>query len=115
MAEVERTRIRQREPGANDRYERTIEYLMELRDRATTRSVILRGEDLPWENSRQGRLKFYIVRETDDTNSVLRDWDVFIHDIHTHSGKHRHQGGLVIYVLEGEGYTQVDDVTLQWE
>jgi len=31
-----------------------------------------------------------------------------MHDIKTRSGKHRHQGGLVIYVLEGKGYSVVD-------
>ena len=33
----------------------------------------------------------------------LQDWRIFVHDIKTHSGKHCHQGGLVIYVLESKG------------
>jgi mannose-6-phosphate isomerase-like protein (cupin superfamily) len=115
MADRVRTRVRQREPAAEDRYERCLKYLLDLRDRATTRAVVLRGKEMPWEQTRQGRLQWFIVRETDDTNSVLRDWDVFIHDIRVHSGKHRHQGGLIIYVLEGQGYTEVDDERVEWE
>jgi mannose-6-phosphate isomerase-like protein (cupin superfamily) len=115
VAEQERLRLREREPAAHDVYERTIKYLLDLRDRGFKGKVVLRGEDYPWENSRQGRLKFFIVRETDHTESALRDWDVFIHEISKHSGKHRHQGGLVIYVIEGSGYTEVNDEKVEWE
>ncbi|MBI4318730.1 MAG: cupin domain-containing protein [Chloroflexi bacterium] len=114
MAETERVRTREREPSIRDSYERTVKYLMELRDRAFKRKVVVKHDDQPWEQSRQGYLKFFISREN-DTDTVLRDWQVFIHDIHTHSGKHRHQGGLVIYVIEGEGYTEVNDEKFEWE
>src|SRR5690242_9499378 len=74
-------------------------------------------EPLPPEGSWwlvKGRLRFYIARSS-DTGSALNQWLVFQHDIHTHSGKHRHQGGLAIFVLEGEGYTEVDGVRIDWE
>ncbi|MBI4320781.1 MAG: cupin domain-containing protein [Chloroflexi bacterium] len=114
MAETERVRMREREPSVQDSYERQIRYLMELRDRAFKGRVVVKADEQKWEQTRQGHIKFYICREA-DTNSVLRDWAVFIHDIRTHSGKHRHQGGLVIYVIEGEGYTEVDDQKFEWE
>ena len=31
-----------------------------------------------------------------------------MHEIHTHTGKHNHQGAMGLFVLEGEGYTIVD-------
>ncbi|MBI4322023.1 MAG: cupin domain-containing protein [Chloroflexi bacterium] len=114
MRDIERTRTREREVSVGTSYERTVKYLLELRDRAYTGSIVIRAEDRPWEQSRQGRAKFFISREA-DTNSALRDWQVFVKDIHTHSGKHRHQGGLVIYVIAGEGYTEVDDEKFEWE
>ena len=40
---------------------------------------------------------------------------MFKHEVRTKSGKHRHQGGLVIYVLEGKGYSVVDDERIDWE
>ena len=42
-------------------------------------------------------------------------WSVFQHDIRRHSGKHVHQGGLVIFVLEGRGYSVVDGVRYDWK
>src|SRR5439155_811034 len=45
----------------------------------------------------------------------LVDWNVFVQDIRVHSGKHRHQGGLVIYIMEGEGYSVVDGERHDWE
>jgi len=47
--------------------------------------------------------------------TALDGWTVFVQEIHVHSGKHRHQGGLVIYVLEGEGYSVVEGERLDWE
>jgi gentisate 1,2-dioxygenase len=37
-----------------------------------------------------------------------------MHEIHTKSGRHKHQGGLVIYVLEGVGYSVVDGERIDW-
>ncbi|MBI4322275.1 MAG: cupin domain-containing protein [Chloroflexi bacterium] len=113
MPDIERVRMREREPSIRDSYERSVKFLMELRDRAFKGNIVLKYEDQPWEQSRQGRLKYFICREA-ATNSAINDWNVFIHDIRTHSGEHRHQGGLVIYVLEGEGYTEVDGEKFEW-
>ena len=40
---------------------------------------------------------------------------MFIHTITTKSGEHRHQGGLLIFVLEGKGYSIVDGERWDWE
>jgi quercetin dioxygenase-like cupin family protein len=114
MPEIERTRLREREPRPADSYERLVKQQMELRDRGLQGAIVLKDQDRPWEQSRQGRLKWFISRSS-DTGSALINWLVFKNDIRTHSGKHRHQGGLVIYVLEGEGYTEVDGEMIGWE
>jgi hypothetical protein len=63
---------------------------------------------------RQGRILYYLdPLQFPDT--PLQDWLVFINDVRTHSGKHRHQGGLVIYVIEGKGYSIVDGERKDWE
>lgn len=116
MAEIVKNRMRESDPAQMNIYERTLNWLVEWRERAFKRAVVIRGDAVAWEQSRQGRLKFFINRETDDKClGALRDWNVFLHDIKTHSGSHRHQGGLVIYVVEGEGCTEVDGETLEWE
>ncbi|MBI4320780.1 MAG: cupin domain-containing protein [Chloroflexi bacterium] len=114
MAETERVRTREREPSSQDSYERLLKYLYDLRDRAFKGRIVIPADEQRWEKTRQGQIKYFIARGA-DTNSALRDWVVFIHDIRLHSGKHRHQGGLVIYVIEGEGYTEVDDEKFEWE
>lgn len=116
MADVIMTRVRERGPSEFNIYERIVKWQEDWRERAFKRSIVIRNEDIEWEQNRQGRIKFFITRETDDKNlGVLRDWNVFLHDIKSHSGAHRHQGGLVIYVIEGEGYTEVDGVRKDWE
>ena len=40
---------------------------------------------------------------------------VFTHEIRTVSGKHRHQGGLIIYVIDGKGYSVVDGERVDWQ
>ena len=72
-----------------------------------------RIEDCPQELTRQGRLRTYLGLNVPDT--PLQDWIVFTHEIRTASGKHKHQGGLVIYVIEGKGYSVVDGERVDWE
>ena len=43
------------------------------------------------------------------------DWFIFVQNIKRHSGRHRHQCGLGLFVLEGKGYTVVDGVKYDWE
>ena len=103
MADVMKTRVRERGPVEVSLFERTMKAGEDWRERAFTKQIVIRDEDVEYDLGRQGRIKFYINRDTDDKMlGVLRDWHVFLHDIRTHSGAHRHQGGLVIYVVEGE-------------
>jgi mannose-6-phosphate isomerase-like protein (cupin superfamily) len=107
--------VRTREPEAREQlhYDQALAMMAELRDRQYTRKVVIRDEDRPWEQSRQGYAKHIMDPLIDDT--ALTDWWMFVHEIKRHSGKHRHQGGLVIYVLEGKGYTVCDSVRYDWE
>src|SRR4029450_13393713 len=102
MAMRERARER-----TTDDYEQQLARDREKMERARTGKVVVRGRDVPWTQNRQARNKMYMApsRSTGEAvETVLDDWRVFIQDVKVHSGKHRHQGGLVIYVLEGEGY-----------
>ena len=64
--------------------------------------------------TRQGRLMYHLNPEI-HKNTPLQDWRVFSHDLKTQSGKHRHQGGLVIYVIIGKGYSVVDGERVDWQ
>ena len=114
MAETERLRERERPPLADNPYERIMRQRAELAERNLTGPVVVRGDDRPWHQTRQGKLRYYLEPLT-IKDTPLQQWRVFMHDIKTRSGKHRHQGGLVIYVLEGKGYSVVDGERWDWE
>jgi len=114
MAAFERTRVRERDPAVGNTYENNMRVQLAFRERSLTGKIVLKGSERPLEQSRQGFLQFFNSRES-ITDSALKDWTVFLHDIRRHSGKHRHQGGLAIFVLEGEGYTVVNGERIDWE
>ncbi len=84
-----------------------------FRDRANEGKVVIKGKERPWQQSRQGMAKAFLHMAFADTASG--HWKMFVQDIRTHSGRHRHQGGIAIYVLEGKGWTVVDGVRYDWE
>ncbi len=114
---MERERVREKEPVQKDQgehYENTLRLNAEARQRAKTGKIVIKGKERPWSQGKQGYIKSYLAwHDLDDT--AAQDWTCFIHDIKNHSGKHRHQGGIQIFVLEGEGYTEVDDEKVEWE
>ncbi|MDP2726706.1 MAG: cupin domain-containing protein [Dehalococcoidia bacterium] len=113
MVERGAQRTREGEAKRPDYYETSNHLMAEARKRALEGKVVIKGKDMPWQQARQGRLKYYLSRAIDDT--ALEGWSLFVHDIRTHSGKHRHQGGLAIYVIEGWGWTVVDGERCDWE
>jgi hypothetical protein len=113
LAEIERTRTREREQPKANPYEIQIRLDKEFAERQMSGRVVCKLDDCPQDVTRQGRLRFYLDPSIEDT--PLRHWAVFTHEIRTKSGKHRHQGGLIIYVLDGRGYSVVDGERLDWE
>ena len=113
MATRNRQRARER-----DNYEEIIAHQLAERERSFSGRVVIRGEECPWVMSRQALVKHYMwpSRYSGETpETVLDDWNIFVQDIKVHSGKHRHQGGLVIYIIEGEGWSEVDGERHDWE
>src|SRR5262249_35355955 len=109
----DRERVRER-----DNYEQIVKYLAEDRRRSFTGEVVIRGADLAWVTSRQAIVKHYLWPSRyykEEQSAALDDWNVFVQDIKVHSGMHRHQGGLVIFIIEGEGYSIVDGERHDWE
>lgn len=113
MADMERSRVREKEPPPLSNYELALKRAKETAERNLLGRIVCRIEDCPQELTRQGRLRTYLGLNVPDT--PLQDWIVFTHEIRTASGKHKHQGGLVIYVIEGKGYSVVDGERVDWE
>lgn len=114
MAEIERVRERERPPIQDNPYERNLRARAAQRERNDSGPVIIQRAKREVWMSRQGRLRFFLDPLVYQ-DTPLQHWRVFTHEVRTKSGKHRHQGGLVIYVLEGKGYSIVEGERWDWE
>jgi len=112
MPEMERTRQRERERPTPDLYDLALKKDKEFGERQMMGRIVVKVADCTQQQSRQGLLRFYLDSTIKDT--PLQDWIVFTHEVRTQSGKHRHQGGLVIYVIDGAGYSVVDGERIDW-
>lgn len=112
MAEDPREIRRQRLSSGSDVYDDELIGDHDQRHRDLEGEILIKGSMAPFEVFRQGRLAFYLGGNR--FNTPLRDRDFFRHDIRTQSGKHTHQGGLVIFVVDGDGYTTVNGEPLNW-
>jgi len=114
---MEKEKVKTKEPIQvidDPGYEALLSATAAERKRARTGKIVLRNKDLPWRQNRQSLVK-YFLHPYSNTDSAASDWICFIHDIKVHSGKHRHQGGIQLFILEGEGTTDVDGDKIDWE
>ena len=113
MTEREAMREREAEAKGVNLYEEIFKVREEEDERIANARVVIKGNEIPWEHGRQAILRWYTHPRIKDT-ALTTMW-MFVHDIRSHSGRHRHQGGLALFVLEGKGYTTVDGVRHDWE
>lgn len=109
-----RTRVREAEAIAGNSYELIIKDRERFMQRQDAGPVVIAKEDREIQVNRQGTLRYYLA-PLSYPETPLQDWLVFENHVRTHSGKHRHQGGLVIYVIEGGGYSIVDGERVDWK
>jgi hypothetical protein len=92
--------------------------LLALRDRQRAERKggmqVLKRRDLPLEANRQGQMRWYMHPEIKDT--VLSTYLCFEQEIPpgSRSGRLKFQGGQVIYVIAGRGFTLLDGVKHSW-
>jgi mannose-6-phosphate isomerase-like protein (cupin superfamily) len=115
MTEMERTRMREREPTALNPYEIGMQQDKAFTELQNTGRIVVRLKETKQELMRQGHLRFYLDAGRTIVDTPLQDWAVFTHEVRSVSGKHRHQGGLVIYVIDGKGYSVIDGERVDWE
>ena len=112
---VEKVIERGKEPEPTELiYEQTFRWIKEHSQQKQKGVVVIKGKGLEWEQGRQGLIKYYVYPQVWQKMGVP-DWFIFVQNIKRHSGRHRHQGGLGLFVLEGKGYTVVDGVKYDWE
>jgi hypothetical protein len=118
---TDQTRARERETEAETELTRLYEprdYQAAAADlvRAATGRIVVKAKERPWDLHRQAKSKRYLSPfEPELADTARLEWDVFLQTFDERSGKHRHQGGLVIFILEGKGHTIIDGVRHDWE
>jgi len=110
---MERERVKEPDAEQISDYEKSVRHYQEWADRQKNGELLIRSDKREYQVSRQGFIKYYMNPLTTDT--AVSSWSVFEHLIKNQSGRHRHQGGIIIYVLEGHGATQNDDELLEWQ
>jgi hypothetical protein len=76
---------------------------------------VVRLDELPLESNRQGLMRWYTHPSITDT--VLSTFMFFRQEIppKSRSGRLKFQGGQVMYIVAGKGYTLIDGVKYPWE
>ena len=119
MSDVTVERVREREPEPASLLDRFEDKQHRRRHRALEGRIVMRRDEMVLEQNRQGLIRWFLNSQEDPDDvtaeSATDCWDVFTHDIRTNSGMHRHQGGLVIYVVSGKGHTVVENTRVDWE
>lgn len=92
--------------------------LLQLRDqqRAFREKSVwrIRGKEIPWENNKQGKMRWYMHPLL---NSLcINTLKIFVQEIPpgSRSGRLHHPGNQVIFILEGRGYTILDGQKYHW-
>ncbi len=75
---------------------------------------VVHGKDRPLERNDNGYMKWYMHPLLNDT--VTKALIVFMQEIPpaSRTGKQKTQGGMVLYILEGTGYTMLDETRHEW-
>jgi hypothetical protein len=87
-----------------------------VHDRMQDGRVVVRNSDRLWDMHRQANSKRYMSPlEPDLADTCLQNWEIFRQVFPDRSGRHRHKGGLVIFILNGRGYSVYDGERHDWE
>jgi gentisate 1,2-dioxygenase len=93
--------------------------LIALRDRQRERAKrgvqVVRGDELPQESNAQGLMRWYMHPAIE--NTILNTLMFYEQELppRSRSGRLKFQGGQVMYILAGAGYTLVDGVKHPWK
>lgn len=111
---VERELVREKEAGVQltTQYDESIRRYRKVREEARTGTRVIKRNKIPFQSGRQGIVKFYALRQREGL--CMKNMAMFVQEIKTHSGQHRHQGGMNIFVLNGGGYTILDGKRVDW-
>ena len=87
----------------------------EQREKVKDAVWLIKGNQLPWEINRHGKMQWYLHPSLDDV--VTRTVMFYRQEIPggSKSGRQKGGGSIVFYVLKGRGYTIVDGIRHPWK
>lgn len=87
----------------------------EQRQQRASAVQVVRRRDLPRETNSQGLMRWYMHPAIKDI--ALSTLSIYEQEIppRSRSGRLQFQGGQIIFVIEGEGYTVIDGVKHSWK
>ncbi len=93
-------------------YQEQLQEAKDLAEREQKLRKVVKPEEMPWEDSRQGRLKHLLNEKIDARVHTI---DAYMQELPPggSSGKHRHMAEELLYVLEGKGYDLHWDVDVE--
>jgi hypothetical protein len=102
-------------PGSATLWDAFLALRDEQRENTKGAPPVIKGRDLKQETNQQGLMKWYLHPAIKDT--CLSTFMFFEQEIPpgSRSGRIRFQGGSIMIILEGSGYTLVDGVKHYWE
>ena len=111
----EKNRARNEQLAQRNLFQELIELRDKQREQREDAVWLIKGETLPWEKNPIGKMRWYLHPNIDDT--AIRTLQVYVQEIPPggRSGRVQFQGGQVIYVWAGRGYTLLDGVRHPWE
>lgn len=84
-------------------YQDGIKESQAFREEYNKRKGVVKAEEMPWEDTPQGRIKHVIHEKMNTRECALDLYQQFLSPAGA-SGKHRHMAEEVFFVLEGKGY-----------
>jgi len=84
-------------------YKEDVEESKAFRQGYKKRRGVVKAEEMPWEDTPQGRMKHVIHEKMNTRECALEMYQQFLAPGGA-SGKHRHMAEEVFFVLEGRGY-----------
>lgn len=93
-----------------------LQALLDIRDRqrSSRKTVVVKGRELPWETNQHGIMRWYmhpLIPETAHQSSLIYEQRI---PAGSRSGRQQQQGGAVIFIISGSGYTVLDGHRYDW-
>lgn len=111
---AERMQAMASEMVGRDLWNEIIELRDEQRERARNSVWLVKGDDLPWQTSAQGIMKWYMHPNL--KTPCISTLNIFVQEIPpgSRSGRLQYPGNMVMFIMQGQGYTLVDGQKHHW-